>query len=230
MARATTSDPAPAHGEPVVLLLRGINVGGARKVAMADLRGIAEGLGHTQVATHLSSGNLVLVPAVGTEPPGSAPPGSAPSSSAPSSSAPSGRSAGVPPDDGPAHERLVRPVEQALLELTGADVDVIARTASELEAVVVGNPYPADAEDDPAHLLVMFFATPVERPGAVDPTRIGREEITWAGAHAYLRYPDGIGRSKLTTDVLARAAGQPGTARNWTTLLALRARLAERWG
>ncbi len=207
MTRATTSGPASAHGEPVVLLLRGINVGGARKVAMADLRAIAERLGHTQVATHLNSGNLVLVPAAGSQ-----------------------SATGASPDDGPAHERLVRPVEQELLGLTGADVDVIARTASELESVVVGNPYPADAEDDPAHLLVMFFATPVERPGAIDPTRIGREEITWAGAHAYLRYPDGIGRSKLTTDVLARAAGQPGTARNWTTLLALGARLAERRG
>ncbi|WP_448061693.1 DUF1697 domain-containing protein [Cellulomonas hominis] len=206
MERATTPAPEPAapHGEPVVLLLRGINVGGARKVAMADLRAIAERLGHMQVATHLNSGNLVLVP--------------------------SGESTGTRPDDGPAHERLVRPVEQALLELTGVDIDVVARTATELEAVVAGNPYPADAEDDPAHLLVMFFATPVERPGAIDPTRIGREEITWAGAHAYLRYPDGIGRSKLTPDVLTRAARQPGTARNWTTLLAVRARLADRRG
>jgi len=41
-------------------LLRGINVGGARKVPMAELREVAAGLGWTQVATHLQSGNLLF--------------------------------------------------------------------------------------------------------------------------------------------------------------------------
>ncbi len=43
-----------------VLLLRGINVGTAKRVAMAELRALATGLGHTDVATHLNSGNLLL--------------------------------------------------------------------------------------------------------------------------------------------------------------------------
>jgi len=43
-----------------VALLRGINVGGARKVPMAELRDVATGLGWTQVATHLQSGNLLF--------------------------------------------------------------------------------------------------------------------------------------------------------------------------
>lgn len=43
-----------------VALLRGINVGGARKVPMAELRGLAAGLGWTEVATHLQSGNLLF--------------------------------------------------------------------------------------------------------------------------------------------------------------------------
>lgn len=41
-------------------LLRGINVGGRNKVAMADLRALLSGLGHTDVATHLQSGNAVF--------------------------------------------------------------------------------------------------------------------------------------------------------------------------
>ncbi|MGW6129142.1 DUF1697 domain-containing protein [Cellulomonas sp. NPDC055163] len=45
----------------VVALLRGVNVGGHRKVPMARLRAVAEGLGHEQVKTHLNSGNVVLV-------------------------------------------------------------------------------------------------------------------------------------------------------------------------
>ncbi|GGZ10850.1 DUF1697 domain-containing protein [Streptomyces nitrosporeus] len=41
-------------------LLRGINVGGHRKVPMPELRTLIEGLGHEDVATHLQSGNAVF--------------------------------------------------------------------------------------------------------------------------------------------------------------------------
>ena len=43
-----------------VVLLRGINVGRAKRIAMADLRALLEGLGYTAVRTHLNSGNVVL--------------------------------------------------------------------------------------------------------------------------------------------------------------------------
>jgi uncharacterized protein (DUF1697 family) len=43
----------------VVALLRGINVGGNRKLPMADLRELAAGLGWRDVATYVQSGNLV---------------------------------------------------------------------------------------------------------------------------------------------------------------------------
>jgi uncharacterized protein (DUF1697 family) len=43
-----------------VALLRGINVGGRNKVAMADLREVAASLGHTDVTTYIQSGNLVF--------------------------------------------------------------------------------------------------------------------------------------------------------------------------
>lgn len=43
-----------------VALLRGINVGTAKRVAMATLRTTAADLGYTEVATHLNSGNLLL--------------------------------------------------------------------------------------------------------------------------------------------------------------------------
>lgn len=43
-----------------VALIRGINVGRAKRVAMADLRALAEGLGYRDVRTCLNSGNLVF--------------------------------------------------------------------------------------------------------------------------------------------------------------------------
>jgi uncharacterized protein (DUF1697 family) len=42
------------------VLLRGINVGSAKRVAMADLRGLLEDAGYTDVRTHLNSGNVIL--------------------------------------------------------------------------------------------------------------------------------------------------------------------------
>ncbi|WP_435973455.1 DUF1697 domain-containing protein [Streptomyces sp. Qhu_M48] len=42
------------------LLLRGINVGGHRKVPMPELRSVLEGLGHRHVRTYLQSGNAVF--------------------------------------------------------------------------------------------------------------------------------------------------------------------------
>ncbi|MEV8532160.1 DUF1697 domain-containing protein [Streptomyces sp. NPDC051211] len=41
-------------------LLRGINVGGAKKVPMAELRTVLEELGHAGVQTYLQSGNAVF--------------------------------------------------------------------------------------------------------------------------------------------------------------------------
>ena len=43
-----------------VALLRGINVGGNKKVAMAALREAVAGLGHADVATYIQSGNVVF--------------------------------------------------------------------------------------------------------------------------------------------------------------------------
>ena len=43
-----------------IVLLRGINVGKAKRIAMADLRELLEGLGYADVKTHLQSGNAVV--------------------------------------------------------------------------------------------------------------------------------------------------------------------------
>ena len=43
-----------------VALLRGINLGGRNKVAMADLREVVAGLGHADVSTYIQSGNVLF--------------------------------------------------------------------------------------------------------------------------------------------------------------------------
>jgi uncharacterized protein (DUF1697 family) len=49
-----------------IALLRGINVGKAKRIAMADLRTLMEGLGHADVRTLLNSGNAVFDAKSGT--------------------------------------------------------------------------------------------------------------------------------------------------------------------
>lgn len=43
-----------------VALLRGINIGAKKRIAMADLKALVEGLGHADVATYVNSGNVVF--------------------------------------------------------------------------------------------------------------------------------------------------------------------------
>ena len=43
-----------------IVLLRGVNVGGANKLAMSDLRALVTNLGHSDVSTYIQSGNVVL--------------------------------------------------------------------------------------------------------------------------------------------------------------------------
>jgi uncharacterized protein (DUF1697 family) len=58
-ARPAAATAAAATGS-YVALLRGINVGRAKRVAMADLRALVEGLGYGDVRTLLNSGNVVF--------------------------------------------------------------------------------------------------------------------------------------------------------------------------
>lgn len=48
-----------------VALLRGINVGRAKRIAMADLKALFEGLGCSDVRTLLNSGNVILTAPAG---------------------------------------------------------------------------------------------------------------------------------------------------------------------
>ena len=47
----------------LIALLRGINVGGNKKVPMAELRELMAGLGHAEVRTYVQSGNVVFTAA-----------------------------------------------------------------------------------------------------------------------------------------------------------------------
>jgi uncharacterized protein (DUF1697 family) len=58
--RALERDEEDSMAHAYAALLRGINVGRARRLAMADLRSVMTGLGYTNVRTLLNSGNVAF--------------------------------------------------------------------------------------------------------------------------------------------------------------------------
>ena len=102
-------------------------------------------------------------------------------------------------------------------------VDCLVRTGRELQKIVQDNPFVNEAKDDPSHLLVMFLKK-APRESEVKSLRaaiIGPEVVDAVGRQAYVIYPDGIGRSKLTSNLIEKTLGTRGTGRNWNTALKL---------
>lgn len=59
-SRASQARSASKKDGVLIALLRGINVGGHKKVPMAELRAMAEALGCSHVESYIQSGNLVV--------------------------------------------------------------------------------------------------------------------------------------------------------------------------
>jgi uncharacterized protein (DUF1697 family) len=116
--------------------------------------------------------------------------------------------------------KLEAMLEGAVAKRLGLETDFLVRTAEEWSAVIDGNPFAEEARRDPGHLLVVFLKQ-APKPGNVTALRKatpGREEVRATGRHAYIVYPDGVGRSRLTSALIERTLGTRGTARNWNTV------------
>lgn len=122
-------------------------------------------------------------------------------------------------------ERLEGMLEDAAEKQLQLGTDFLVRTSSEWNRVVADNPFREEAQRDPSHLLVMFLKEAPDRTQVVAlQEAIKGREVVWAeGREAYIVYPDGIGRSRLTTSLVETKLGTRGTARNWNTVLKLEA-------
>jgi uncharacterized protein (DUF1697 family) len=172
-----------------IALLRGINVGGKVKIAMADLRAMLAELKFGDPRSLLNSGNLVF------------------------------RSDELRGAD------LERLLEAETATRLGLKTDFFVRAPEEWREVIAGNPFPEEAERDPGHLVVMFLKRAPEAADveALQAAIVGREVVRAVGRQAYLIYPDGIGDSRLTINVIEKKLGSRSTGRNWNTVLKLAA-------
>ena len=117
---------------------------------------------------------------------------------------------------------LERFLESEALDRMSLEADFIVRTPEEWKTIIRQNPFRKEAEKDPGHLVVMFLKA---EPDVADIVALqgdirGREVVRAKGKQAYIYFPDGQGRSKLTHAVLEKRLGR-GTGRNWNTVLKL---------
>lgn len=120
---------------------------------------------------------------------------------------------------------LEQTLERAAAKQLGLDTAFFVRTAKEWQAVIDANPFPREAKDDPSHLLAVIVKGEVDPKNviALQKAIVGREVVRAKGRCAYIVYPDGIGRSKLTSALIEKKLGTRGTGRNWNTVLKLAA-------
>ncbi|NHZ88823.1 DUF1697 domain-containing protein [Massilia sp. CCM 8733] len=186
-------------GQRCIALLRGINVGRAKRIAMADLRQLVGELGCTDVRTLLNSGNVVF----------SAPPG------APRSAPPRARA------------RIAARIQDAMVVKLGVVARVIVLGSDELERVIAANPL-LEVATDHARLLVFVFSDP-DAPALLAPlaaTDWGLEVLSVGEHAAYLWCPAGVLESKAMA-AMSKLLGDGLTSRNWNTMCKLQALCAE---
>jgi uncharacterized protein (DUF1697 family) len=186
-------------------LLRGINVGGHNKLPMADLRAIVAGLGFSDVATYIQSGNVVF------------------------------GCTDTDTDTDTDTASLAGALERAIAAASAVRPAVVVVSREELRSVVADNPYPEETDPKRLHVVFHREPIPAATVAAVREaeqlarTKGSRDEATVIGSSLYLHTPDGLGRSVLA-DLLARPAVSRDvvtTTRNWATVQRLVALLDE---
>ncbi len=121
--------------------------------------------------------------------------------------------------------QLERLLEKEAASRLALETDLFVRTAAEWQSVIAHNPFRKEAERDPARLVVIFLkdAPSAKAVRALQVAITGPEVVRASGRHAYIVYPNGTGRSRLTNALIEKHLGTRGTGRNWNTVLKLRA-------
>ena len=127
------------------------------------------------------------------------------------------------PPSGQSGKDIAGWLEGVVTHAAGFRVPVVVRTRAELERTIAGNPYPHATG---TQLHVVFFGAPPPPAvlDGVDVAALSPEECELVGKDLYLHLPNGMGRAKLPVELAKagrRMKSEPGTARNWNTVLKL---------
>lgn len=106
--------------------------------------------------------------------------------------------------------QVKRQLESALKSHTGKSIEVIVRTAKEMRAVELANPFKSAAYN---RIGVLFLDHPMPRDTTKKAKGKKNEEIEIGKREVYVHYPDGMGKTKLKLP-----AEKYGTTRNLNTV------------
>jgi uncharacterized protein (DUF1697 family) len=109
--------------------------------------------------------------------------------------------------------RVKAELEARLLAFAGKPVGVVVRTATEMAAVLEGNPF---RTAEPKYTYVVFLDRRPPRDALDHAVGQREEEMGLGDREIFIHYPSGMGRSKLRIP-----AARPGTARNLNTVAKL---------
>jgi uncharacterized protein (DUF1697 family) len=128
-------------------------------------------------------------------------------------------------NEGPTGAELERLLEAEAAKRLNLNTDFFVRTAEEWKRIIAQNPFAEQAERDPSHLLVMFLKNrhSAKNLEALQAAIEGPEIVRAVGRAAYIIYPNGIGKSRLTNAVIESKLVTRSTGRNWNTVLKLAA-------
>lgn len=121
--------------------------------------------------------------------------------------------------------------ESVVTAFSGRPTTCMVRTAESCSLLLRSNPFPEVAASTPALLTVAFLKRAPAKAAWVSLKGPwpGGETVEPFGTHAFVHYPQGQGRSKLTVKVLESRLGVALTVRNWNTVRRLEAFLRSGW-
>jgi uncharacterized protein (DUF1697 family) len=119
-------------------------------------------------------------------------------------------------------KRLESVIAKKVEEQFGLKVPVVLRTASEMEAVVRGNPFlKAEAAEEMLHVSFLADRPGVNLVAGLDVMRSPPDEFAVIGREVYMKLVNGAARTKLTNAYFDSKLKTVSTMRNWRTVLKL---------
>lgn len=117
---------------------------------------------------------------------------------------------------------LEEQIHKRIKENYSFEVPVIVRTQEEWKKVIDNFPFNLDNLDVKRIGIVFLKEKPLHIPvEEINKFKAENDEVVYSEKEIYLHIPDGIGKSKLTNNVLERKLKVSATTRNWKTTTTL---------
>jgi uncharacterized protein (DUF1697 family) len=115
----------------------------------------------------------------------------------------------------PKSEALARKIESRLRDIFGFDISVLIRTKEDVARIVKSNPFSNLSKEELGKVCVAFLSNVPEGNfrEEIDKSRDDSEQFIIAGKEMYLFFPNGYGRTKLTTNFFEKKLKVKATIR-----------------